>query len=207
MPDGDCIKEFLRTAIANGIEYVEENSDPHGWLDGEFSRIRKLQIDSRGDAGEHFVASVLRRMGKKVEHDSGTDSKKKHWDLTADGVKLEVKTATLGMSEPSFQHEGVEKDRGYDGIVFVDIAPDDVYISFMAKRDITWGRPHKRRYGKHYKIDFRLRKRRGGGFKDEVFIGASRSLGLPAKVVGRKMRTLGEFAADYNAMIERIAAG
>ena len=203
----NCIKEFLHEAISEGLKKESEKPDPHGWRGGEFADGRNLQIDSRGDAGEHFVASVLRRMGKKVEHDSGTDPKKKHWDLIADGVKLEVKTATLGMSKPSFQHEGVEKDRGYDGIVFVDIAPDDVYISFMAKRDITWGRPHKRRYGKHYKIDFRLRKRRGGGFKDEVFIGASRSLGLPAKVVGRKMRTLGEFAADYNAMIERIAAG
>ena len=196
----NCIKKFLHEAIAEGIKRESERPDPQGWRGSKFATGRNLQIDSRGAAGEHFVASVLRRMGKKVEHDSRTDSKKKHWDLIADGVKLEVKTATLGMSEPSFQHDGVEKKRGYDGLVFVDIAPDDIYISFIAKRDVHWKRFHNRRYGIHYKMDFRLFK----GEKDKVFASASRRLKLPRKAVGRKMKTLDEFAADYEAMVERI---
>ena len=197
----NCIKKFLHEAISEGLKWESERPDPHGWRGGEFADGRNLQIDSRGDAGEKFVASVLEQLDKTVERNEGMASDKE-WDLKADGIKLEVKTATLGTTAASFQHEGVEKDRDYDGLVFVDIAPNDVYISLMAKRDVHWERFHNRRYGIQYKMDFRLFQ----GEDDHVFISASNELNLPREAVGRKMRTLDEFAADYEAMVERIKA-
>ena len=174
------IKTIFHKALKAALETMRAK-DKYGWLDGEFAKIRQLQADSRGAAGEDFVVALLTAAGKKIQHTGRTDPQNKQWDIVADGIRLEVKLATMGASNPTFQHEHLEKDRQYDGIVFVDIAPDDIYITCVAKCDMDWSKLHRRRHGIEYKWDW------------------SRSA-----IQNNKMTTLADFVAAYDKMVERI---
>ncbi len=86
------------------------------------------------------------------------DRTHKHWDIKTDDITIEVKTATLGRTNATFQHENIEKDRNYDVLVFVDIAPNDVYLSWFTKCDVQWKSLHRRANSNFYKWDIRLNK-------------------------------------------------
>lgn len=136
-----------------------KQKDKHGWQSGVYHEIRYLQADKRGDVGERFIVKLLKEMGiKNVKHTSATDPENKHWDITADGITIEVKTATIGMSKSTFQHENLEKNRGCDMYIFCDITPNDVYITCLAKQEMNWKDMHHRRTGIAYKLDFPLNK-------------------------------------------------
>lgn len=166
-------KEFTMTdnnlveILTNLIEESIAHSGDTAWDEGEFVRIRNLQLDNRGEVGEKFIAEALIAIGHKAEMSPVTDPAKKHWDvLVDDKIKLEVKTATLG-SNKVFQHENIEKERDFDAIVLLDIAPDEIYITFAAKSTLPWTQPnsnwtqtsrrmHRRRSSAVYKWDLKL---------------------------------------------------
>ena len=172
-------KIFLRI-VTKKIELAKKK-DKHGWAIGTFQAIRDLPADLHGEVGELFVAELLRQMKKEIKHPQTTDSVEKHWDLMEGDTSLEIKTATLGTSTSTFQHENLEKDRRCDGIVFVDIAPNDLFITCQPKHTIDWRTLHHRRTGISYKWDFSLKK-----------------------VQHNKVRMLEDFASIYAAMIAEI---
>lgn len=153
--------------LTNLIEESINHSGDTAWDEGEFVKIRKLQLDNRGEVGEKFIAEALVAIGHKAEISPITDPAKKHWDVLVDGtIKLEVKTATLG-SNKVFQHENIEKERDFDAIVLLDIAPNEIYITFAAKSTLPWTQPnnnwtktsrrmHRRRSSAVYKWDLKL---------------------------------------------------
>ena len=153
--------------LTNLIEESIAHSGDTAWDEGEFVRIRNLQLDNRGEVGEKFIAEALVAIGHKAEISPITDPAKKHWDvLVGDTIKLEVKTATLG-SNKVFQHENIEKERDFDGLVLLDIAPDNIYLTCAAKATLPWTQPndnwtntkrkmHRRRASSVYKWDLKL---------------------------------------------------
>ena len=89
-------------------------------------------------------------------------------------IKFEIKTSSLDKYD-KFQNEGLKKDGDYDGVLFLGIAPNDLYIKFVKKSDIDFdnlrlhsdtGETHlhcrgkdgtnKRATGAGYKCDFKL---------------------------------------------------
>lgn len=162
------------------------------WLDADFAPVKELELDQRGEIGEQFICLALQTLGHEVKTSQTTDPTMKHWDLLVDGtIKLEVKTATLGKTG-TFQHENLEKDRNYDGLVLVDIAPNDLYTTFAAKSTLpfttansNWSinkkKMHRRRGGIQYKWDLSL--------KDAS---------------SRKIETLKDLEAQYNTMARTI---
>ncbi|MDA8015088.1 MAG: hypothetical protein MPK09_05705 [Gammaproteobacteria bacterium] len=154
------------------------------WIDSRFESMRSLQIDNRGAVGEHFVLYLLESIGKKCVHNDALDREKKQWDIHVpdDHVKLEVKTATLTAGTKAFQHESIEKDRSWNALVLLDIAPDEIYISCISKKDLDWKSMHRRANSIFYKYDVKLNNLAG---KNEL----------------RKIR---DFEEKYNAMLENI---
>lgn len=156
------IQNIFRSLIQEAIRKVGSQ-----WDEGPFVGIRELQPDNRGEVGERFLCKLFEELGYRVELSQVTDPTKKHWDLRIDGAtKLEVKTATLG-STRTFQHENLEKDRDFDGVVLLDVAPDAIYLTFAAKGSIPWTskndrwtrapkKLHRRRQGIAYKWDLSL---------------------------------------------------
>lgn len=137
--------------------------------DVKFALIKDLSLDTRGVVGEEFIKQLLENMGYSVERNEITDRTNKHWDLRVNGkVTLEVKTATIGKEGRTFQHENIERDRNYDALILLDIAPDAIYLTVAKKGLLPFSRPndnftatprnmHRRAQGIQYKWDLTLR--------------------------------------------------
>ena len=161
----------------------QQRRDGNWRHDSRFARARsQLQSDSRGQVGEEFVAAVLTRLGHSVKNTQSTDPQNKQWDLVVDDKHLwEIKTATMGQRTANFQHENIYKERGYHGIIFVDIAPDDLYVSFVPKHEIDWKILHRRKDSSFYKWDF-----------------------SKAKIEDAKIETFADFGRGYDSAVARI---
>ena len=158
--------------------------DMHGWEGGIFREILNLPIDNRGEVGEEFVATMLRLLGKEIIHERGIiDRKNKQWDIIADNIRLEIKTATLGKSAATFQHENLERNRDWDGLILVDVAPNTIYVKCEAKINIDWSRHHKRVAASVIKYDISLKK---------------------AKQENLEVKTLADFSRMYENMVASI---
>lgn len=149
------IKEIVTNVIA---EVTKAN--PSSWAGSDFAGVKLVEIDNRGDIGELIVVKMLRALGRDVSYNPGATSEDKNWDLICDDFFYEVKTATLGKDEITFQHENIYKTRQYDGLIFVDIAPNDLYVSCFDKRSIDWRSLHHRKDSVFYKWDTHLKETR-----------------------------------------------
>jgi len=163
-------------------EAATEKNSP--WAGSRFESMRALQIDSRGSVGERFIMHLLQSIGKKYKHSDASNREQKQWDIhvPADNVKLEVKTATLTAGTKAFQHEGIEKDRQWNALVLLDIAPNEVYISCISKKKLNWRSMHRRANSIFYKYDMKL-----SGLVDK-----------------NELRTISDFENQYNAMLRDI---
>jgi len=146
------------------INEIVKNQHTHklNWKDDSIYNPLKIMssIDDKGDVGEMLLNEVLKNRFK-VTWEKAKTSREKDWDITVDGIKIEVKTATMGNTSMTFQHEKFFKNRNYDAVVFLDFTPNNLYITFAKKSDILWDRLHKRKvndvYTTEYKFDFSLK--------------------------------------------------
>lgn len=155
MTSKNSVAKHLQAVID---EMISQRKDKHGWDEGTFSKILDVAPDQRGEIGERFIENALKEAGiKDVTRTGKLDRTKKQWDIKTADIAIEVKTATLGRNANTFQHENIEKDRKYDAIVFVDIAPNAVYVRWVAKKDIPFKEIHRRSQSTFYKWDLRLK--------------------------------------------------
>lgn len=120
--------------------------------------MMSLEIDERGQVGEGLCAEIFKIKGCKVDYDPNQTDYEKGWDLKVDGIKLEIKTATIGKTNPTFQHEGLSPQRDFQGIIFVDVAPNDIYLTCLTKKEINWKKLHHRKNSGVYKMDWNVKK-------------------------------------------------
>ena len=126
------------------------------WTESPLVKLTNVEIDTRGTVGELLVVNLLKAGGRNPVYNENKTDPAKHWDFMCDDLTYEVKTASLGKGGNNFQHENIFKTRLYDGLIFVDIAPEDIYISMWVKTDIKWGELHSRENGTYYKWDTSL---------------------------------------------------
>lgn len=154
------LHENLTEMILQKVKKDEENTV---WETGKFKSVKRLSNDALGELGEDFIAKILKELGGSVDISAFTDRTKKHWDILLNAeVAIEVKTATVGSNGKTFQHEAIEKDRNFNLLVLLDIAPDSVYITVAPKDTIPFDKPnntwtinekkmHRRSHGIQYK--------------------------------------------------------
>lgn len=178
--------------LVNSIADVAR-ANPKKWAGSAHSTMMNLEIDSRGEVGETFLAKALTQLGHEVEVDRTTDAGNKPWDLRVDGdVLIEVKTATLGKSQATFQHEHIIRESGWDALALVDIAPDDVYLTLAAKRTIPF-RKKAQVWTERLK---KLHLRGGGGdYKWDLTLN---------DVANRRIATLGNVEEHYQALLKEL---
>lgn len=115
-------------------DMVQEDM-PEKWKDAKFLQQRKIQIDKRGSIGERFYALALARLyPRRFEYKDGDQG---DWDLKIGDIKLEIKTSSLDVND-KFQNEGLKKDGDYDGILFLGIAPNDIYMYCIKVKNIDF---------------------------------------------------------------------
>lgn len=176
------IGSILRKVLKKELHQQSRESD---WFGAEFEDIRKLQIDSRGQIGERFIANVLQELGHKVTFSNVTDPRNKQWDLEVDGeIKLEIKTASRGLNSKTFQHENLDKNRLYDAILLLDIAPDAIYISMYSQAEFPWSKCHRRKDSIYYKYDTTVKR-----LEDN----------------GKRIATLAEFKVAFDRLVSNLS--
>ena len=127
--------------------------DWHGSL---YEKIQFIPLDDKGDVGEEITFDILKNKGCIVEYEKGTTEETKGWDVKSNGIKIEVKLATITIGSGGFQHENLEAQRDFDAILFIDVAPNKVFLTAVKKRDILWRKLHRRINGV-YKCDFTIK--------------------------------------------------
>lgn len=128
----DNVSELENKLIEILDEIIIEDS-PEKWKNSKFIKQRMIQIDKRGSVGERFFAEVLLRLyPRRIEYNDGDQG---DWDLKINKKKFEIKTSSLDKND-KFQNEGLKKNGDYDGVLFLGIAPNDLYIKFVRKSDI-----------------------------------------------------------------------
>ena len=158
-------KQDMSMSEVEGIvrKCIDELADnaPAQWEGHLYGGVKLIEIDNRGDVGELIVVNMLKALGREdVSYSKGTTHEEKDWDFMCGEYSYEVKTATLGKDGITFQHEGIEKTRQYDGLIFVDIAPDEIFISGYCKKDIPWYELHRRANSTAYKWNTNIKETR-----------------------------------------------
>lgn len=133
------------------------------WPSGsKFIDIRNMTNDDTGEVGEMLLDKVFRENRYNVSFEKGITKEDKDWDIIIDDIKIEVKTATIGKSTSSFQHENFAKNRNYDAVAFIEFTSEKLYVVLALKKDICWKKLHARKvngmYTNMYKFDLTLKK-------------------------------------------------
>ncbi|RLA06618.1 MAG: hypothetical protein DRQ51_08860 [Gammaproteobacteria bacterium] len=144
------------------------------WNDSIYEDLKiYLSIDERGQLGEEIIYDICKDIsGLNIEYDSSVTDNEKGYDIIINNKKVEVKTATITSGSGMFQHEHLEAQRDYDYILFLDIAPNEVFLTLTKKQDVMWRRKkgdpanktaiHRRPNG-DYKCDFTIKHIKNNG--------------------------------------------
>lgn len=144
--------------ILQKVKDIQSRKPPQkfDWNDSLYEDIQFLTIDERGQLGEEITVDILKSVGCKVDYDSSRTSEVKGWDLISNGLKIETKLATITVGSGGFQHENLHSQRDFDGILFIDVAPNEIYLTAVCKKDILWKKLHRRPNG-DFKCDFSIK--------------------------------------------------
>lgn len=154
----------IEKIISKIIENIVKNRDhkKDNWnSQSKFLSVKNLNNDETGEVGELLLYDIFSKNGYAIEYKKAKTSEDKDWDIVIDGVKIEVKTATIGRVAKTFQHEKFFKNRNYDAFIFLDFTPDKLYMTIAAKKDIVWKNLTKRKvngfFTSEYKFDLSLK--------------------------------------------------
>jgi len=103
------------------------------WGNSEWKNISKLENDDVGGVGEEIINGFCKK-SQIVSEINGTKTKQLGGgigDGTINGEMCEIKTARLGSSGRSFQHELGEVPWKAKYMIFFDIAPEKMYITIF----------------------------------------------------------------------------
>jgi hypothetical protein len=111
----------------------EEKNDI--WKDSPYKDFVKLQSNNAGIVGERFIQNICSITGLESSVD-GAKTKQigggSFGDGLINGKSVEIKTAHQGSTSPSFQHELGEMPWNAQYMMFIDIAPQCIYLTLFA---------------------------------------------------------------------------
>ncbi len=110
----------------------EEKNDI--WKDSPFKDFVKLQSNNAGIVGEEFIQKICSITGIESSVD-GTKTKQiggGFGDGLINGKSVEIKTAHQGSTSASFQHELGEMPWNAQYMMFIDIAPQCIYLTLFS---------------------------------------------------------------------------
>lgn len=115
----------LELLLKNLLAKMVVEDMPKQWKNAKFLQQRMIQIDKRGSVGERFYLLALTSLyPRRIEYKDGDQG---DWDLKIGKMKFEIKTSSLDKNG-KFQNEGLKRDGDYNGILFLGIAPNDIYM-------------------------------------------------------------------------------
>ena len=139
------------------------------WQGSTFEFVDNFSCDGVGDWGEEVILRILK--GDPIlRHHGGTQILGGgHYDfmLEVDGQehRMEQKTARLNADGKSFQHESLNLDGSCESFLFLDVCPEDIYLTVLSASSFKHGErheimkrtPHLRDKQQKYKVDWTKR--------------------------------------------------
>lgn len=160
----------LEEILIDLLEEMVIEDMPENWKNSKFLNQRKIQIDKRGSIGERFYMLTLSRLyPRRIEYRDGDQG---DWDLKIGKMKFEIKTASLDKNG-KFQNEGLKKNGDYNGVLFLGIAPNDIYMYCIKTKNIDFEKKEINHNGVHIKLhdrgkDEQIKKATGVGYKCDL---------------------------------------
>ena len=116
-------------------QQIQKENDANIWENSIYKDIAKLEANNVGNVGENMLQQIC----ENQQIESSIDGTKTKQTVNKEGAgdgkiknkTVEVKTARLGASQNSFQHELGEHPWKSDYIVFVDVSPKCIYLSIF----------------------------------------------------------------------------
>ena len=128
------IEEPIALLATNLVNIKHENKQKRNiWKDCPWKNISELENDDVGSVGEEIINNICKKAGI-ISNINGGKTKQRgggFGDGTIKGKTCEIKTARLGSSGNSFQHELGEVPWKAEYMIFLDIAPNKFYISIF----------------------------------------------------------------------------
>lgn len=159
----------MQNIIINKIKEIlkRKPEQKYKWNDSLYEDIKLyLSIDERWQLWEEIIHDSLNNRNEfEVIYDSSVTDAEKWYDIIINNKKVEIKTATITSWTWLFQHEHLEAQRDYDYIFFLDIAPNNIFLTITKKTDIIWSKKKwdwknktaiHRRPNWDYKCDFSI---------------------------------------------------
>ena len=116
------------------LEVIRENFPPDIWTGRPLAEYRKLGNTNRGEVGEEFIRRYLRSADIEV----GNGNRASPTDVSVAGVRIEVKTASLGKGG-TFQFNHVRLDKDYAYLICLGVCPDQIVFNVWRKGAIAEG--------------------------------------------------------------------
>ncbi len=149
------IEKIIETILNSLLKNRKDKKN--NWASGgKYLNIKVLNNDDTGEVGELLLYKIFKKCGYKVDYEKAITSDNKHWDIVIDDIKIEVKTATIGSSSNTFQHEKFFQNRNYDALMFLDFTPNDLYVVIARKQDINWNKLTKRMVNGVFTSEFKF---------------------------------------------------
>ena len=127
-------ENLITTFVTNLINQKYEKKQKRDiWDNSKWKNISELENDDVGGVGEEIIHEFCKK-AQIVSDIDGTKTKQKGGgigDGKIKGATCEIKTARLGSSEISFQHELGEVPWNAKYMIFLDIAPEKMYITIF----------------------------------------------------------------------------
>ncbi len=147
----------IHDVFINIIKEINNTETNKIWNNSKYEAFRYLQIDKRGSVGERFLFSILAdsKYVRRMEYNDGDQG---DWDIKIGGAKFEIKTSSLDVNS-KFQNEGIKNTDSYDGIIFLGVSPEALFIKMVNVKDIPFDKLHNRKKagtGAGYKWDFKI---------------------------------------------------
>lgn len=99
------------------------------WKGSKYEKIKKKSCDHRGKIGEGIISEICKLLSIP-SFINGLTNKGKSFDGFIKNKSVEIKTATMGVNK-TFQHELSIKPWSSDKIIFLDITPNDAYMTII----------------------------------------------------------------------------
>lgn len=97
---------------------------------GIFEKITNFEGNAIGQIGEQFIKTVLKELGFQLQETAAVVHDE--FDiLLADGTKIEIKTARMGLKNEIFQFNGINPHYNYDYIFCIGLSTQAAYFKII----------------------------------------------------------------------------
>lgn len=137
----DAAPEF-HSALEIMLSTIVRHGDDVKWVDAPFEAIKRVSNTKVGSVGQDFLEQFALQYGITVVfpvNARGDKAKQSPWDISLNGVRFELKTATEDVGG-KFQFNHVRYHREYDGLICLGISPTRMYLGMWTKSEVLTGK-------------------------------------------------------------------